>query len=331
MSNPTPRPTPQFIRIDPLAESALSGLGNRDVTRYLELAKLIVHRYLEECIRPDGQFRQFFDRFANFSHGFVVNQNLDQDPDKRHIQIARFFEDLKESPAQIFIQTTGHEYQPVGPGGITDGWNTRDGLGTQVVQVTDVVKIPVQITCAALSQQEIDDLAALMAATFGQFQKWTCNYILRAQPTETSRSQWELRLPPRYRIANMRHDKLHDDPRQQVWSVQCDLDCVLENSVLLSYRARPSMQLDETPETFEVQVPTVLLVRQNFSVPLNYYPPRCAIYSTDPRVATVDRDETSLTIRPRRPGTFTLMATTEDGDQQGCRILLQQVITVRAR
>jgi hypothetical protein len=341
MPDPIVRPSPQYIRIDPMAETALSGLGNRDITRYLELTKLVIQRYLEECWRPDGQFRQFFDRHASFMGGFIVNEALDQDPDKRHIQIARYFDDAQEAPSQIFIQTSGHEYQPSGLGCLSDGWNLRDQYGTQVIQITDIVKIPVQITCAALKQTDIDMLAASMLAMFGQFQRLTCNYILRAQPTPEYQPQWEVRLPLRPRISNLRHDKLHDDPMAQMWSVQCDLDCVLENSVLMQYRAAP--RFDFAEPTFTLTVPSTLRLRQDLTVPLDHYPPRSVFYSTDPRVATVYQQHNSIVIQPRRLGTFTLMVTAEDtagpetpatpggAPTLGPRVLFQQVITVVAR
>jgi hypothetical protein len=313
-----------------MAETALSGLGNRDITRYLELTKLIIQRYLEECWRPDGQFRKFFDRYAGFMGGFIVNENLDQDPEKRHIQIARYFDEMQEAPAQIFIQTTGHKYHPSGLGNIADGWNLRDAEGNQVIQLTDIVTVPVQITCAALSLAEIDNLAASMAAVFGEFQILTCGYVLRAEPTPESHSQWEVRLPRSFSIDGMRHDKYHDQPTSQIWSVQCNLDCVLENSVLMQYRAQPKFDFAEP--TFSLVVPSTLRLHQDLTIPLGYYPPRSVFYSNDPRIAVVYQYNESLVIKPRRLGTFTLMVTAEDGPiDTGPRIIQQTTHTVVAR
>jgi hypothetical protein len=323
------RPIPQFIRIDPLGETALSGLAERDITRYLEVTSFILQRYLEECLGPEGQFRKFFDRFASFTVGYVLNQNFDQDPDKRHIQVARYFDDMKERPPQIFIQTNGHKYQPSGLGGIDDGWNMRNNRGQQVIRVADVVEIDCQLTCAALSETDINNMDAFLSAAFGQFQHRTCGYILRPQPSPDHAVYWEVRLPFTFELGSKKHSNLHEDPKQQIWSLVCEMRVVFENSVYMIYANQP--KFDFQAGALSVTVPSTVRLGQTVPIVLSQHPARFTVYTNDPAVAIVEKTNLSFTLRPRRPGTCTLFVTAEDSKSQGPRILYQQDITIVAR
>ncbi|MFA5135482.1 MAG: hypothetical protein WC505_06890 [Patescibacteria group bacterium] len=312
-----------------MSETALSGLAERDITRYLEVVKLTLQRFMEECLGKEGQFREFFDRFASFTTGFIVNETLDRDPNKRHLQIARYFDDIQERPPQIFIQDNGYNYQPSGLGGIDDGWNMRNERGQQVIRVADVVTIPCQITCAALSEQDINNMAAFISAAFGQFQQEICKYILKPKPNPDRPAHWEVRLPFTFKVSPKKHESLHEDTRQQLWSVTADMDVVFENSVYMIYANQPKLEFTEG--TLGVSVPSTIRLGQNVPINLTKHPPRFTVYTDDPRVAVVHKTNLTFSLQPRRPGTCTLFVTAEDGGSKGPRIFFQQTITVVSR
>jgi hypothetical protein len=313
-----------------MSETALSGLAERDITRYLEVVKLTLQRFLEECLRPEGQFRGFFNNFASFTTGFVVNETIDSDPNKRHIQIARYFDDVRERPPQIFIQDNGYKYQPSGLGGIDDGWNMRNERGQQVIRVADVVTIPCQLTCAALSEQDINNMAALIQTAFGVFQREILGYILKPQPNPERPTNWEVRLPFTFTVEPKKHEPLHEDPRQQLWSVAVNLDVVFENSVYMIYANQPQFVPDEL-SSLTVTVPSTVRLGQKVPIRLTKHPPRFTVYTDDPRVAVVNKTNLTFILEPRRPGTCTLFVTAPDGKSQGPRIFFQQTITVVSR
>lgn len=301
------RPKPHFIRTDLLDSSAIQGLYSQDLTQYLRVTKFSIQKYLEACLHPEGQFRKFFERFAKFTAQYVINESLSPDPQIRTIQVARYFSRMAENPPQIFIQDGGYEYHPSSLGSLAAGWNTRTKDGIQIVQIMDVVKIPITITCAATDEQTIEDLTAIMTAAFGQFQRFTCNYILR--PTILTRQSqtvyWEVRIPLSHRIDAKSHVALHGDPTNQLWQVNCNMEVEFENSTYLQYSAAPLHDFQNG--TIQVYVPDKIpLVRETtFRIAQMPYPIYC--YSDDSRVALVIPNGTHFTIRPKRLGKFKLL------------------------
>lgn len=329
MTLPTERPTPQYIAMAPLDRSALTGLMRSDVTQYLRITKLALKQYMEECLKPNGQFRTFFDKVASYTIGYHVNENLDQDPDARHLQIAAFYENMRERPPQIFIQDDGYQYIPDSLGGLCAGWNMNTRAGHQVVHVMDVIKIPVSITCVATSEQEVEDLIAFMEVAFGQLCRFTVGYVLRQHP-DVEGSYWEVRIPLQHAIGPKAHSPIHGDPRLQFWSVTCSMETEFENSIMLQYKSQPTVQFKRGD--ISLQMPSAIRLGQDHRVTLLNYPRPLVVYSTDPRIAIVDERSYEWIIRPRRVGTFTLMVTRLTGSRTGGpEILAQQDINIVAR
>jgi hypothetical protein len=168
----------------------------------------------------------------------------------------------------------------------------------------DVVKIPITITCAATDEQSIEDLTAIMTMAFGQWQRFTCNYILKPTTT-TQQVYWEVRIPLRHRIDPKSHAALHGDPTNQIWQVNCSMEVEFENSTYVQYSAAP--RYSQQPGTMSVVVPDKIpLVRETvFRIAQMPYPVFC--YSDDSRIALVIPNGTQFTIRPKRVGKFKLL------------------------
>ncbi|MDD2730712.1 MAG: hypothetical protein PHW33_01145 [Candidatus Portnoybacteria bacterium] len=326
---PTERPGPQFIAMAPLDRSALTGLFRADVTQYLRITKLAIKQYLEECLKPDGQFRTFFDKVATYTVGYHVNQKLGQDADDRHLQIATFYDNMQERPPQIFIQDNGYQYVTNSLGSLNAGWNLNTSAGHQVVRVMDVVKIPIDITCVAMSVVEVEDLQAVLSTAFGQLCCFTINYILRQAP-DVEGSLWEVRIPLSHTMGAKSHSAVHGDPRNQFWSVSCTMEVEFENSILLQYRSDP--RAVPLRGTIRLSVPDTLRVGQPHRITLLNQPKPVQVYSNDPRIAVVSQRGYQWIIEPRRVGTFKLMVTRLFGSQQdGPEVLASHDVTVVAR
>lgn len=298
------RPKPHFVRLDELSQSAIRGLYAKDITQYLKITKLTLQKYLEACIHPEGQFREFFKNFATFTANYVVNEALSEDPQARHLQIARFFTGARENPPQIFVQDNGYEYTPASLGSLTAGWNTRTKEGVQIVRIMDVIPIPVTLTCATQSEQEIDDLIAFMSAAFGQFQRFTCNYIL-APPRNGQGVYWEVRIPLKHSISPKSHAALHNDPRDQLWQATCSMEVEFENSTYIQYNAAPKTQPGFGAMRLELPDRIPLTRHVPFTIQKMRYPLK--VYSSDERIAIIFSRGTSFTIKPKRIGKFKVM------------------------
>ena len=335
------RPGRDFLRVDDLARDALVALNTKDITQYPAVTKWCLQKLLEECLAERGQFRKFFDNFATYSVNYVVNENLSPNATKRddqlrerfarHIQVARFYDDMRERPPQIFIQDGGYTYAPSSLGGLSSGFATGDDLGSQNVSVTDEITIPIEITAAALDEQIIEDLAAFMSAVFGSLgQTFTTRYILKPAPNDKG-IYWEARIPLVHTMSAKTHTPLKDDSRMQIWSVTCHLDMVFENSAYIYYRNAPQYQLTTKGSAMfvpdKIQVGTV--------IPINFQlePAISDVKSSDHRVAIIYKDSahgTRYFCKAKKLGRFTVQVMSHKAPE-GATVLLEKEVQVVVR
>lgn len=310
MNDQEVRPEAHFVRLDLLERSAIKGLYSQDITQYLKVTKFTIQKYLEACIHPEGQFRVFFDRFAKFSCGYNINESASPDPQVRTLQIARYFSRMRENPPQIFIQDAGYTYTPASLGSLTSGMNTRTKQGVQIVRIMDVIPIGIEITCAATDEQTIEDLAAIMSAAFGQFQRFTCNYVLKPKRVEQG-IYWEVRIPLTHNMGTKSHSPLHGDPQNQLWQVTCSMTVEFENSTYIQYKAAPLAVLQ--PGTMQLAVPDRIPLGRMTTFSVHQMPYPVDVYSDDSRVAVVIPASTMFTIRPKRLGKFKILVVRKPG------------------
>lgn len=314
--------------MSPLDNNTLAALANKDPTQYLRVTKMAIQQYLQECLKVGGEFRSFMDKLASYTIGYVINEDLEEAPDARHLQIASFYSGMRERPPQIFIQDQGYEYKPDSLGSLAGGWNMRTRDGHQVVRVMDQVPIPLEIHCVALSQQEVEDMAAFMSVAFGQLQRLTTGYVLKPA-VQQGGVNWEVRIPFVHNISPKTHSPLHDDPRIQIWQITCSLTVDFENSVYLQYRSQP--KYSPRPGTIALTIPDKIVLGQEYPLQLVNRPEPVTMYSTDARIAVVQQRGRTWILVPRRVGTCTIMVTKIHGPQKGPEILVQQEIEVLVR
>jgi hypothetical protein len=335
------RPGRDFLRVDDLAKDALVALNQKDITQYPAITKWCLQKFIEECLAERGQFREFFDKFATYTVDFVVNENLSANATKRdeqlrerftrHIQVARFYDDMRERPPQIFLQDGGYDYTPSSLGGLSSGFATGDDLGSQNVSITDEITIPIEITAAALDEQIIQDLAAFLSAAFGSLgQTFTTRYILKPAPNDQG-IYWEVRIPLQHRMSAKSHTPLKDDSRMQIWSVTCSLDIVFENSAYVYYRNDPRFQFTNRSSALfvpdKIQVGTV--------VPINFQmePAISDVKSSDHRVAIIYKDSahgTRYFCKAKKLGRFTIQVMAFRAPE-GATVLLEKEVQVVVR
>ena len=332
------RPGREFLRIDDLARDALVALNQKDITQYPAITKWAIQRFIEECMSVGGQFKEFFKNFATYSVDYVTNETLSRDPEKRdeqlrtsfkrYIQVARMADNVWENFPQIFIQDGGYNYVPSSLGGFSEGFATGDDLGSQNVRVTDDIMIPIEITCAALKQQTCEDLAAFMSAIFGQLgQKFTVNYLLKPAPND-QRIYWEVRLPLPHRMSVKTNTPLHTDPKDQVWTVTCSLECWFENSAYVYYRNDPRFQLTE--QSGSLSFPDRIKVGTTVPVSFHYEPAISDVVSSDRRIAIVYKTNTHYIVKAKKLGNFTLQVM-QFKAPEGPTVLLEQDVEVVVR
>jgi len=302
------RPKPHFIRLDALDESSIRGLHSQDITQYLKITKITLQKYLEACLHPEGQFREFFKQFASFSVQYTINEALSQDPQVRSIQIGRFFDRTREAPPQIIIQDGGYSYVPASLGSLTGGYNTLTQNGVQIVRVMDVIPIPIEIACAATQERDLQDLLAIISAAFGQLIRFTTNYVLRP-PKNQQGAYWEVRVPLQHSVSAKSRSALHGDPQKSFWSATVSMEVEFENSTYIGYRAAPTIL--EQAGSISLELPDRIPISGPVPFTIKDMPYPVNVHTDDSRIAIVTSGtgHTSFVIRPKRLGTCKVLVT----------------------
>ncbi len=332
------RPGRDFLRVDDMARDALVALNEKDITQYPAVTKWAVQKYIEECMAPEGVFKKFFNYFATYAVDNVVNETLSSNPVKRdkqlrssfkqYIQVARFADEVRERPPQIFIQDSGYDYTPSSLGGFSEGFATGDDLGSQNVRITDDVMIPIEITCAALKEQTCGDLAAFLSAIFGQLgQKFTVNYLLKPAPNDKG-IYWEVRLPLTHRMSAKSNTALHGDVKDQIWTVTCSLETWFENSAYIYYRNDPRYQ--PTQRESALFFPDTIKVGTIIPIEFNYEPALSDVVSSDSRIAIIYKTNTHYVVKAKKLGKFTIQVMEHKGPD-GATVLLEHDVEVVVR
>jgi len=323
------RPSPKFFRLSPLDQTSLTAMANRDHTQYLKTIKLALVQYMKAYLMPGGQFRKFADNLASYTIGYTINEELSGDPNERGLQIAAYYDDMREQLPQIFIQDNGYEYKSDSLGSLAAGWNMLTRDGHQAIRVLDAIEVPIDIHLVALSIQEVEDLISFMHIAFGQSQRLTVNYYLEPESPQQG-VYWVVRLPLQHSISAKTHTPLHGSARQQIWQATCSLTVNFENSVFLQYRSQPqyTSKRGDPGLTF----PSTIPLGQERAVSLLNYPEPITVYSDDNRIAVVQQSRREWIVYPRRVGTFNLIVkSTKPTQSSNANILLQQSVEVRAR
>lgn len=300
-----------YIEVNDLGRSELDALySGGDITQYVKITKLTIQKFIEACLSPDGQFRTLCKRFASFTGDFIINQNLEPDSRKRMLQIARYFEQVKERPPQIIIQDKGYHYEPASLGGLTAGWNERNREGQQIVRIYDSIPIPIEITCAAMDETTTEDLQSFLSFAFGSFQKFMCGYELKPSKAMAG-AYWVVLLPAIHEMGARNNASFQGDPKTQIFAFTMTMEVRFENSTYITYNEAPLPELANVQ--MEVTVPSKITLGSVVPVMLGNTVYPIAVYSSDPRVAYIEQQHTTFFIKPQRVGKFKLIVAKPSG------------------
>jgi hypothetical protein len=319
----------EFISVDDLSRSEVDALYCGDITQYSKITKLTIQKFLEACLREDGQFRRECSLFASFVGDFNINQNFDRDSNRRMLQIASYYEQMKERPPNIFIQSRGYRYEPASLGGLTAGWNDHTRDGRQIARVYDSIPMTIDITCVAMDESTIEDLEGFLSYAFGWAQKFLTMWELRPSKAIAG-AYWVVILPSVHEMGARANQSFQNDPKTQIFSVTCTLQVQFENSTYVYYNAAPTPIMGQ--QNFEITVPTKITLGSVVPIFLGgtVYPVN--VHSSDPRIALIEQQHTTFFIRPQRVGRFTLVVTGPGSENdETTKVYAERELTVSLR
>lgn len=220
----------------------VKGEEPRQISRWEHVAKLAVSTYLQTCLT--GARKDFFKTFAPYAsqwqlrtdHAWQGTNPLDQ-----AVQIARFFELVKENPPQILIRTTGYTARSSNLGSFAVGHSVPAAnqaanafAPEQVVASIESTSVPIDLAVAALDEDQAHYLVHFLEQALGPMCRFLINYLLL--PEEESHRNWAVTLPMTWNVGGLTDVNIGDDRKQRLWTTTYTAEVNVEVATWAKYR-----------------------------------------------------------------------------------------------
>jgi hypothetical protein len=255
------------------------------VSRWEYLAKLAVVSWLQSCL-ANSEKRSFFARYSPYATTWQIRDDQPwwgQNPLDQGIQIARYFERVKNLPPQILVRTNQYQGQATGLGTYT--WGYRKASDTMRVGTLGEAKVPVDLACTSYEDTSTGMLVHFVETALGpQGRGLHGGLILPADHRDRS---WCVQLPSTWSTAGPTDTPIGEDRKQRVWTTILSFEVTVEVAVWSEYEAHiEAYQI--LSNTITVSLPDTL--RVGTSVPLTatgYLPPDAWWRVDDNRLAII--------------------------------------------
>jgi hypothetical protein len=224
--------------------AGVKGEEQRQVSRWEHLAKLAVSGYLQSCLT--GSRKQFFKQFAPYSSQWQLRTDQTwrgEDPLDQAVQIARYFESVREAPPQILIRTTGYTFRSQNLGSFAISRPQPDQ--TQVVASIESTVVPVDMAVAATDEDQAGYLVHFTEAAFGPMCRFLINYLII--PEDEARRNWAVNLPLTWSVGGLTDVPITEDRKNRLWTCTYSAEVSVDVATWAQYSTPFSMKLGEVP------------------------------------------------------------------------------------
>ena len=270
---------------------------------------------------------------------------------KRHLQLARLFDNLTAKLPAILITDGGMTAGTVGLG----SYDTihRDPVHGVLARVTNKVTMSLTITIGSMDETTTDDIAATVAMALGPLRRIGGGDEIKVQHYDKNNYPvgGVIHLPMRgVTVSPASGQAVGDDPREQMYLSSIDLgDITFEASVWTKYENRiPNGSFtavfagtpNEAALKADVGVPNLrkaypaivdpggpVLLGQRVTIQVRYRPPGSKLYSDNPNVAVMQGD----LLIPKAMGTTKVRLVMPGAVRDQNRVLAEQDVTINWR
>ncbi len=223
--------------------AGVKGEEPRQTSRWEHLAKLAVSGYLQSCLTGDK--RAFFTAFAPYSTQWVLKTDRTwrgEDPLEQAVQIARFFEGVKEAPPQILLRTTGYTFRNQNLGTFATSQSVNQN---QLVSSIETTTVPIDMAVAALDEDQANYLVHFIETATGPMCRFLINYLLK--PADESRRNWAVWLPLTWSVGGLTDVPIGEDNKMRLWTMTYSAEVAVEVATWAEYSTPFTAKLQELP------------------------------------------------------------------------------------
>lgn len=267
--------------------------------------------YLQSCLT--GERKGFFTKFAPYSQHWTISTDVTwnaQNPLDIAVQIARFYEDVKQALPQIIVRTNGHTGAQQNLGSFSFGERVS-GTNTQRVGIVDAFVVPVALAIAAGDPDGAECLSHFLETAFGPLSRFLHNYQLF--PSEPSKRNWCVFLPLTWSVDSLTDVPIGDDRKNRLWTIIYNLETRVEvanwseyETPINAYELKAASTQIAIPSTVHVGSTTPLIVA-------GYRPGGASWRINDYRVAIITGNGA---LYAKRPGTVLVSLISDLHDNQ---------------
>jgi len=182
--------------------------------------------YLSRYFDHDGTHRKQLQLTAGFTVNYetrISGPRDNEDPSVYEVQLARYWQELRQRLPAILIVDTGFERTPAGLGGITD--SIQINATTSKVELAMIATVPIELQVASMDETTCGDLRDALMYIFGVLTHLNKGHVIRSDRPE---DRWEVRIPLTETSSGLERRNITDDPKDSFWSTTVGLDIVFE-------------------------------------------------------------------------------------------------------
>jgi hypothetical protein len=180
--------------------------------------------------------RSFFAKYAPYASSWQVRDDQPwqgSNPFDQGVQIARYFERVKNVPPQILVRTNQYQGQATGLG--THTWGYRKAGDTMRIGTLGEAKVPVDFACSSYDDTSTGLLVHFVETAFGPLGRMLHNGVLL--PEDRRDRSWCVQLPSIWSTAAPTDTPIGEDRKQRVWTTVISMEVMVEVATWSEYEA----------------------------------------------------------------------------------------------
>jgi hypothetical protein len=272
------------------------------------LTKRVIQSYVESFFT--GANMSIMSSISPSSVNFNIDKSFDQklDPTQRKLQIARYFNELRNVLPAILIMD----------GGVIPVSNNIGQLGSQTLRGNEwygyypvIRAIPITVVAAARSVEEADEMSALLSLIFNELRNISGGSYMTGNKEEGE--TWVIHLPNEpVEVSGISDTEVPGDPVEKIWHAEAVLASVLYEDVVAIKRQVSDLQFGgvvvNSPNMLdtllpEIVIPDVISLNQQITILVTNMKDNYRVVLSDSKIATLNYQ---MLLTPRRPGPLTI-------------------------
>ena len=217
---------PEEFIFEDIPRTKKEAIAKSAEARVTMTVKSALQSYLQRYFDQDGVHRNQLSLTAGFTVNYetrISGPRDNEDPTVYDVQLARYWQDLRQRLPCILIVDTGFERTPSGLGGITDSRHIN--ATTSQVELAMLVTVPIELQVASMDETTCGDLRDALMYIFGVLTHLNKGHVIRSHRPE---DRWEVRIPLTETSAGLERRNVGDDSVDSLFTTTVGMDLVFE-------------------------------------------------------------------------------------------------------